>query len=122
VRVLHLDDDPLQLDIARMWLEAAGHAVTSCETGAEAMRALGEGVFDVVVLDSMLPDTSGEEILRWLRRTGNGVPALFATAGDREDDVDRILALGASDFLLKPLRRDTFLARLEAIAQGKRNA
>ncbi|QJR10648.1 Transcriptional activator protein CzcR [Usitatibacter rugosus] len=117
MRILHLDDDPLQLDIARIWLEGAGHVVTSCESGAAAMQAFEEGVFDVVVLDSMLPDIPGEEVLRWMRRTGNRVPTLFATASDTEEDLARIRALGADGLLVKPLRRETFLARVESVSR-----
>lgn len=117
MRILHLDDDPLQLDIARTWLEAEGHEVVSVQSGAAAIEAITGGHFDVALLDWFVPDVSGEDVLRRVRTQDPAMPVMFATANEREDEIAHILDLGADDYLVKPLRRREFLARLNALAR-----
>lgn len=117
MRILHLDDDPLQLEIARTWLEPEGHEVVSVQSGAAAIDAIATGHFDVALLDWMVPDVSGEEVLRRVRAQDPAMPVMFATANEREDEIAHILDLGADDYLVKPLRRREFLARLNALAR-----
>jgi DNA-binding response OmpR family regulator len=117
MRILHLDDDPLQLEIAGKWLGDEGHEVVAVERGAEALRAIESGSFDVAVLDWSVPDVSGEEVLRRIRENDSKLPVMFATSNDEEHEVAHILALGADDYLVKPLRRLEFLARLNALAR-----
>src|SRR5438105_5365542 len=117
MRILHLDDDRLQLDLARMWLEQEGHGVVDCLRGSEAIKAVERETFDLAVLDWNVPDVSGEEVLRWIRRRDHRIPVIFATANDEESEIAHILGLGADDYLVKPLRRLEFLARVNAVAR-----
>jgi DNA-binding response OmpR family regulator len=117
MRILQLEDDALQLDIVRRWLEAEGHEVIGAPTGRAAIEALAAGGFDIVLLDWMVPDHSGEDVLRWLRERNPSIPVMFATSNDREEEIAHILGLGADDYLVKPLRRQEFLARLNALAR-----
>ena len=117
MRVLHLDDDRLQLDLVRQWLEPVGHSVHSCASGNEALKAVDRETFDMAVLDWMVPDVSGEEVLRWIRARRRTMPVIFATASDSEAEVAHILSIGADDYLVKPLRRLEFLARVGALAR-----
>jgi len=117
MRILHLDDDPLQLEIARKWLEDQGHEVVGVQLGAEALAAIAAEGFDVALLDWSVPDVSGEEVLRRIREHDNRLPVMFATANEQEHEVAHILSLGADDYLVKPLRRLEFLARLNALAR-----
>jgi two-component system response regulator RegX3 len=71
----------------------------------------------MAVLDWMVPDVSGEEVLRWIRARHRAMPVLFATANDSEAEVAHILSIGADDYLVKPLRRLEFVARLAALAR-----
>ena len=120
MRILHLDDDPLQRDVVQAWLRPAGHEVVAVATGAEALRALERGGFDLAILDWRVPDVSGEEVLRWIRRRQPRMPVIFATANDTEEQVAYILGAGADDYLVKPLRRVEFLARIAALARRAR--
>ena len=117
MRILHLDDDGFILELARHWLEDAGHHVTSCESGAAAIAALQREPHDLAVLDARVPDVPGEEVLRWIRTHHPRMPVVFATSTDDEAEVARVLTLGADDYLVKPLRPIEFLARVTAAAR-----
>jgi DNA-binding response OmpR family regulator len=117
MRILYLDDDRLQLDLARAWLEPEGHAVVCCGSGEEAIKAIERDAFDLAVLDWRMPEPSGEEVLRWIRARGHGIPVMFATSSDAEQEIVHILDLGADDYLVKPLRRGEFVARVNALAR-----
>ena len=117
MRILHLDDDRLQLDLVRQWTEPAGHVVHGCTSGTEALKAIERETFDMSVLDWMVPDLSGEEVLRWIRARHPAMPVIFATSNGGEAEVAHILSIGADDYLVKPLRRLEFLARLDALAR-----
>jgi DNA-binding response OmpR family regulator len=71
--------------------------------------------FDVLVLDWMLPDMTGIEVLDWLRQLEDRTPVLFVTSRDTENDIVEALRHGADDFLVKPPRRSELLARLKAL-------
>ena len=118
VKILHLDDDRFILDLARQWLEGAGHVVTACESGEGAVKAIQNDAFDLAILDRSVPDVPGEEVLRWIRTHQPRMPVIFATAHDHEEEIARILNLGADDYIVKPLRRAEFLARV--VAAGRR--
>jgi DNA-binding response OmpR family regulator len=117
MRILHLDDDPLQLHIVSRWLEGEGHSVVGVQEGRAAVKAVESEHFDVALLDWSVPDMSGEDVLRWLRERDRSMPVMFATANEREAEIAHILELGADDYLVKPLRRLEFLARLNALAR-----
>ncbi|HET9469643.1 MAG TPA: response regulator transcription factor [Usitatibacter sp.] len=117
MRILYLDDDRLQLDLVRSWLEPLGHSMVACTNGNEAIKAIERDAFDLAVLDWRVPGTSGEEVLRWIRMRRHGIPVMFATSHDTEEEIVHILGLGADDYLVKPLRRLEFLARVNALAR-----
>jgi two-component system response regulator RegX3 len=117
MKILHLDDDRFLLDLARGWLEGAGHDVTTCESGAAAIRAIQAARFDLAILDWRIPDVPGDEVLRWIRTHQARMPVIFATALDEESEVAGMLDMGADDYIVKPLRRVEFLARVAAVAR-----
>lgn len=118
MRVALLEDDA---DIARLlalWLEEAGHAPQLFDSGAALTKALGRDSFDLLLLDWMLPDTSGDKILQWVRENVDWpIPVIFVTGRNREQDIVAGLTLGADDYVAKPVRRDEFLARVEAVGR-----
>jgi PAS domain S-box-containing protein len=104
------DDDDIAL-LVRKSLERAGHRVTCCRTGADALTILGHTSFDLVLLDQRLPDLSGAELLQALARESIAAPALMVTAHGDETLATRVLQAGALDYVVKD-RELAFLAEL----------
>ena len=118
MRIALLEDDPAQSDIVRLWLSGAGHICHSFDRSREFMRVLSHDSFDLLVLDWELPDVNGDEVLAWARANGHeSVPVLFTTARDEEQDIVTALKAGADDYLVKPLRKEELLARINALAR-----
>ncbi len=113
-RVLLVDDDRELCQMLTEYLSTERFEVTSVHDGGEALRALRDGDFDVLILDVMLPTVGGFDVLRELG-AAYAIPILMLTA--RGDDVDRIvgLELGADDYLGKPFNPRELVARLRAI-------
>jgi len=117
MRILYLEDDAFQRELAQGWMEAAGHCVQSVADGSEAIRSVERDSFDVAVLDWEVPSPSGFDVLRWIRRRGLGIPVMFLTSHADEHAVVSALRGGADDYLAKPIRRLEFLARIAALAR-----
>jgi two-component system, OmpR family, phosphate regulon response regulator OmpR len=119
-RILVVDDDDRLADMLGTYLRSRGFDVELRADGSSGLRALEASRFDLVVLDVMLPDIDGLEVLRRLRATSNNVPVLMLTA--RGEDTDRIvgLELGADDYLPKPFNPREVVARLTAILRRGR--
>jgi DNA-binding response OmpR family regulator len=121
MRIAILEDDPSQLELLSHWLRIAGHFPQPFEQGAALLRTLEHEVFDALLLDWNVPDVSGLDVLKQVRRQlGSGIPVLFATAREAEADIVAVLRAGADDYLVKPLRRMEFLARIEAVTRRSR--
>ncbi|MCW5966559.1 MAG: response regulator transcription factor [Bryobacterales bacterium] len=117
MRILVVEDDPRMLALLRQGLEEEGHGVTVAqdgEVGLECARAL---VFDVIVVDVMLPKMDGLSLARRLRDERNRTPILMLTARDHTIDIVRGLDSGADDYLTKPFSFEVFLARLRAVGR-----
>jgi len=115
MRLLIIEDDELLGEFLRLSLEEAGYEVVQATTGAEARARAGEGDFDAFVMDLMLPDTTGFELTRELRRGGITTPILMLTAKRELDNLVRGLDSGADDYLTKPFQEEEFHARLRAV-------
>jgi DNA-binding response OmpR family regulator len=115
-RLLLIDDDVRLAAMLADYLGAAGWKVETRETAAAGLTALRDADFDAVVLDVMLPDGDGFDVLRRLR-VDHTVPVLMLTA--RGDPMDRVvgLELGADDYLPKPFEPRELLARLRALVR-----
>lgn len=118
-RVLVVEDSELAVGL-RMNLEVEGYVVEVAATGAQALAAAREGRPDLVVLDMMLPDMDGLELLRTWRRDGCAMPVLALTARGQESDKVLALKLGADDYLTKPFGVLELLARVEALLRRAR--
>ena len=119
--ILVVDDERKIRDLVQSYLEADGYSVFTAETGQGALELALRTHPDVVVLDLMLPDVSGEEVTRSLRETSD-VPILMLTAKATEDDRVTGLRLGADDYLVKPFSPRELTARIEAILRRTRGA
>jgi two-component system, OmpR family, phosphate regulon response regulator OmpR len=118
--LLLIDDDKRLTDMLRDYLGAAGFGVAVAGTGEAGLAALETGRPAAVILDVMLPDLDGFDVLRRLRRQSD-VPVLMLTA--RGDDLDRIVGLeiGADDYLAKPFNPRELVARIKAILRRGRS-
>src|SRR4051812_40077917 len=115
-RIAVLEDDSSQAKLLQTWLESQGLVCRMFAQGGDILRAVLRDTFDLVILDWRVPDLSGEEVLRAIRKSvREPLPVLFATAQNREEDIVHALKAGADDYLTKPLRRLEFLARVEAL-------
>jgi two-component system, OmpR family, phosphate regulon response regulator OmpR len=118
-KILVVDDDRKLRDLLTRYLGEQGFAVKAVE-GAEAMdRALAREMYDLMVLDLMMPGEDGLAICRRLRGTGNLLPIVMLTA--KGDDVDRIVGLemGADDYLPKPFNPRELVARIHAVLRRR---
>jgi two-component system response regulator MprA len=114
-RVLVADDDRAIRESLATALELAGHEVTTCADGVQALAATRSAHFDVVILDVMMPGVDGLGVCQVLRAEGNRVPILMVTA--RTETADRVAGLdaGADDYVPKPYDIDEVLARVRAL-------
>jgi two-component system, OmpR family, response regulator len=96
-------------------LRFAGFDVVTAVSGAEALRAVRASRPDLVLLDVMLPDGDGFEVVRRLRSSGPDVPVIFVTARDEVRERVAGLALGADDYVTKPFSLDEVLERIRAV-------
>ncbi len=115
--VLLVEDDPVLGQAIAQGLEDAGNQCAWARNGSSAFEWLKTGHFHVVILDLMLPDISGVEILQRIRAAGNQIPVLILTAMGSVQD--RVVGLegGADDYLIKPFAMPELLARLKAVTR-----
>ncbi|NJP42871.1 response regulator transcription factor [Actinacidiphila epipremni] len=115
VRVLVVDDETPLADLLSMALRYEGWKVRTEADGASALRAAREDRPDAVVLDVMLPDMDGLEVLARLRRETPDVPVLFLTAKDAVEDRIAGLTAGGDDYVTKPFSLEEVVARLRGL-------
>lgn len=112
--ILHVEDDKKNARIVRVYLENAGYRVVHAENGTEARAAVLKEKPSLVLLDLMLPDTSGEELCQELRETGD-FPIIFLTAKSSEEERVAGFALGADDYVVKPFSPRELVYRVKAV-------
>ena len=118
MRIALLEDDLDQAAVMRNWLEEDGHSCKLYTSGKELIRDLRNDSFDVIILDWLVPDMDGLEVLNWIRKENNiRIPVLFVTVLTNEEEIVTALNAGADDFMSKPVKRRELLARLEAITR-----
>ena len=115
MRILVVDDDAHVARSVRRGLEGEGYAVDVAFDGTEGHWLASENPYDAMVLDSMLPGMSGDELCARLRAAGVWTPILMLTARSGESDEAQALDAGADDFLSKPFSYVVLLARLRAL-------
>jgi len=115
MRILLVEDDPLLLDGLTTGLSLHSMAVDGVATCEDAYAALATAAFNAVVLDWMLPDGSGIDVLRHMRGRNDTTPVLLLTARDAVQDRVTGLDAGADDYLGKPFDLDEVAARLRAL-------
>jgi two-component system OmpR family response regulator len=120
--VLVVDDEDAIRDLVAMTLRYEGFEVVTAATGIDAVALAEERRPDVVLLDIMLPDIDGHEVLRRMSAAGDRAPILFLTARDAPEDRVRGLTLGADDYICKPFSIAELIARVHVALRRSRTA
>lgn len=119
-RVLLVDDRTEFLKVLQERMQSRGYEVVGAASGAQALAALGEqGGFDVVVLDMVMPEMDGIQTLERLRQTDPAMAVIVLTGYGSSAQVARALALGAQDYLVKPVDLDILLERIDEALAAK---
>ena len=123
--LLVTDDNEMNRDMLSRRLERQGYRVTTATTGAEALDFIRKQPFDLVLLDVMMPEMNGMEVLGIIRSTYSllELPVIMVTAKDQSEDVVAALQMGANDYVTKPLNFPVVLARIQthlAVRQAHR--
>lgn len=111
--ILVVEDEAKIAEIVKAYLEKEGYSVRLAQSGSEALKLL-KGSFDLVVLDLMLPDISGEDIAASIREHSD-LPIIMLTAKSAEEDRIKGLGIGADDYVVKPFSPRELVARVAAL-------
>ena len=115
-KLLVVDDNEMNRDMLSRRLSRRGHTVVMAENGQKALELIEQQSFDVILLDIMMPEISGIEVLETIRQSysASDLPVIMATAKGDSEDVVAALKLGANDYVIKPLDFPIVLARVQA--------
>jgi two-component system, OmpR family, response regulator len=119
-RLLVVEDEPNILELLSASLRYAGFDVVTAAAGTEAVQAAQRHRPDLIVLDVMLPDMDGFDVIRRLRGGGARIPVVFLTARDATEDKIRGLTLGGDDYVTKPFSLEEVIARIRAVLRRNR--
>ena len=115
IRVLIVDDEPSLVELLSMAMRYEGWELSTASTGTDAVRAAREVRPDAIVLDIMLPDFDGLEVMRRVRAEQPDVPVIFLTARDGVQDRISGLTAGGDDYVTKPFSLEEVIARLRGL-------
>ena len=121
VKILIVEDETKTGDYLRQGLSEAGFIVDLARTGPDGLHLAESGTYELVILDVMLPELDGWQVLRSLRERGLDMPVMFLTARDQVDDRVKGLELGADDYLVKPFSFAELLARVRTVLRRGRS-
>lgn len=120
MRILLVEDDPYLLETLVFQLKHTGFTVDFCDNGEDALYYMEESLYDLILLDRMIPIIDGITLLKKLRTSGNHTPVIFLTAlGELQDKITG-LDSGADDYLVKPFAFEELLARIRSISRRPR--
>ena len=114
-RILVIDDDPAITSVLKRGLAYDGFAVDVCSSGAEGLATARQRQPDLIILDVMMPEMDGLEVLRRIRSCDPHLPVLMLTARDAPADQVRGLVHGADDYVVKPFTFEVLVARIHAL-------
>ena len=114
-RILVVDDDLVNIEVLQNQLASERYQLSSATSGYEALAIMAEKVFDLILLDVMMPGMSGYQVCERIRRTATAdeLPVIMVTAKNQVSDLVEGFRAGANDYLTKPFVRDELLARIE---------
>lgn len=119
-RIFFVEDDLGLINGLSFAMKKQGYEVVNARTSLEAKDLWMSGTYDLVILDVSLPDGSGYDLCREIRRTSK-VPIMFLTAADEETDIIMGLDIGGDDYITKPFKLAVFLSRVNALLRRSDN-
>jgi DNA-binding response OmpR family regulator len=116
-KILIVEDDRSVCDLLCHVLESKGYGVSAANTGIDALKNLKKSVPDLIILDILLPDISGWDVLKSLKHAAKHkeVPVLICTDKDTMVDVERAMSMGARGYITKPFDIDKVVGKIVAI-------
>ena len=115
-KVLLADDEQGLRDITKKYLERNGFDVITAKNGAEAIAAVDKNVFDIIVLDIMMPEIDGRQVCQYIR-TKYDVPVIFLTALGKEQDVIQGYEIGADEYVTQPFSMPILMAKINSLVK-----
>ena len=115
MRVLQVEDDPLAAQAVEQMMKAQGYACQTTAYGEQAVELATDTGYDLILLDIMLPDIDGYEVLRRLQVAGVKTPVLIQSGIIGREEMKKGVGIGVEDFLVKPFSRDELDKRINAI-------
>lgn len=112
--ILVVDDEVKILEVISSYLENKGYRVLTADNGQDALALTESGNIALVILDLMLPDMTGEEVCKRIRKS-SAIPVIMLTAKTQEEDLLNGLSIGADDYMIKPFSLKELYARVEAV-------
>lgn len=118
MRIGVLEDDVHLQELYKIWFESAKHTCKCYGTAKSFLESLSSETFDLLIVDWVLPDSSGEVAVKWIRdNIGWDIPVIFVTSRNAELDIVNGLRAGADDYVVKPAKYLELLARIEALCR-----
>jgi len=115
IKILLVEDDANLGFVVKDSLEEKGYSVTHCTNGLEAEREIYNQIFNIYILDVMLPKKDGFTLAAELRERGDSTPIIFLTAKEMQEDKIKGLSIGADDYMTKPFNFEELVLRIDAI-------
>ena len=115
LKILIAEDDSELRELFTHVLTKNGYTVRGVSDGKEALDAIGEDYYDVIITDIMMPVMDGYELVETLRRSGNTTPVMVITAKDAFDDMQQGFISGADDYMVKPINVNEMVLRVGAL-------
>ncbi len=122
VKILVVEDEVKVASFLTKGLEEEGYAVDVAGDGRTGLELISGKEYDLILLDLMIPEIDGLEVLKTMRRSGRHTPVLILTAKSSKEDVIRGLDTGSDDYLTKPFSFDELLARIRALSRRSRKS
>lgn len=124
LKVLIVEDDPNLGQILSEYLEIKGLVPTLCKDGEEGLESYNHGVFDLCILDVMMPKKDGFTLAREIKNKDKNMPIIFLTAKSMKEDTIEGLKIGADDYMTKPFSMEVLLLRIQAVMRrvGRNNS
>ncbi|GFZ88241.1 DNA-binding response regulator [Compostibacillus humi] len=114
VKVLLVDDEKRMLDLLALYLRPHNYSCRKAVSAKEALSFLKDEIFDIVLIDIMMPEMNGWELCQEIRKNSD-IPIIMVTAREQKEDIIKGLKLGADDYVTKPFDENELLARMEAL-------